>query len=366
MAAQALAGIRVLDLTRILAGPTCTQLLGDLGADVIKIERPGAGDDTRNWGPPYVEGKDGPDRGERLLPLRQPQQALGRDRHRPAARARRWCATPARRLRRAGRELQGRRPRPLRPRLRAARARSSRALVYCSITGFGQTGPYAPRAGYDYLAQGMGGIMSVTGPAGRRADEGRRRHRRPDVRDVRDRGDPGGAAPPRRDRRGPAHRHGAARHAGGLAGQRGHQLPGLRPRCRAGSATSTRTSCPTRCSQAADGYVILAVGNDAQFRNWCAFAGADDLAADPRFATNSLRVAQPRDALRPDAGLHAAQDRPGLGRRPGGARRALRPGQHDRTSVFADPQVQARGMRVDLPHRRRPPARSRWSPTRSR
>ena len=80
----------MLDLTRILAGPTCTQLLGDLGADVIKIERPGAGDDTRKWGPPYVEGKDGTDRGERLLSLRQPQQALGRDRHRAAERARRW------------------------------------------------------------------------------------------------------------------------------------------------------------------------------------------------------------------------------------------------------------------------------------
>jgi crotonobetainyl-CoA:carnitine CoA-transferase CaiB-like acyl-CoA transferase len=159
---RALAGIRVLDLTRILAGPTCTQLLGDLGADILKIERPGAGDDTRKWGPPYVTGKDGAPTLESAYYLcaNRNKRSVAVDIARPEGQAlvRRLLAGcdllienfKVGDLDRYGLgydQLKGAFPR----------------LVYCSITGFGQTGPYAARAGYDYLAQGLGGIMSITG-----------------------------------------------------------------------------------------------------------------------------------------------------------------------------------------------------------
>ena len=170
----------------------------------------------------------GRDRRERLLSLCQPQQALGRRRHRlergPGA-----GPAPASPLRHPGRELQGRRPRRATDSAGSSCARIPR-LVYCSITGFGQTGPYAPRAGYDYLAQGLGGIMSITGEPDGLPHEGRRRHRRHHVRHVRHRGDPGGPAASRRDRRGPVDRCRPARHPDRLAGQRGDQLPALRPR----------------------------------------------------------------------------------------------------------------------------------------
>ena len=156
-----LAGIRVLELARILAGPWAGQMLADLGADVIKVERPGAGDDTRGWGPPFMEDKDGGRLELGLLSRLQPRQALDRGRLRDAGGpAHRQKARGA--LRRADRELQVRRAREIRPRLREPAPDNPR-LVYCSITGFGQDGPYATRAGYDLLVQGMGGIMDITG-----------------------------------------------------------------------------------------------------------------------------------------------------------------------------------------------------------
>ena len=156
-----LAGLRVFDLSRILAGPTCTQLLGDLGADVIKIERPGAGDDTRKWGPPYLRGKDG-DTGESAyyLASNRNKRSVTIDIAKPEgqALAKRLIAQcdimlenfKAGDMARYGLSHAD---------LKAAHPR----LIYCSISGFGQTGPYAPRAGYDMLAQGIGGMMSVTG-----------------------------------------------------------------------------------------------------------------------------------------------------------------------------------------------------------
>ena len=224
---QALAGIRVLDLTRILAGPTCTQLLGDLGADVIKIERPGAGDDTRKWGPPYVEGHDGPTaESAYYLCANRNKRSVAIDIARPDGQA-----LVRRLLTRCDVLVENFKVGDLAryglgyEQLRAEFPR----LVYCSITGFGQTGPYAPRAGYDYLAQGLGGIMSITG-----APDGEPMKVGVGIADVMcgmyaDRGDPGRPAPSRPDRRGPADRPRPARHAGRLAGQRGHQLSGLGP-----------------------------------------------------------------------------------------------------------------------------------------
>ena len=153
-------GIRVLDLSRVLAGPWCTQLLADMGADVIKVERPGVGDDTRHWGPPWHER--GRREGRRLFPRRQPRQEVGGDRFRHGRKAPRSSASSPQRcdvvvenfkvggLAKFGLDAAS---------LRAANPR----LIVASITGFGQDGPYADRAGYDFIIQGMGGMMSITG-----------------------------------------------------------------------------------------------------------------------------------------------------------------------------------------------------------
>ncbi|MDH3911596.1 MAG: CoA transferase, partial [Rhodospirillales bacterium] len=155
-------GLRVFDLTRILAGPTCTQLLGDLGAEVIKIERPGQGDDTRKWGPPFAKDADGRDttysayflssnRNKRsvTIDIAQPEgQAL-------AKRLIAKCDILVENFKTGGLARYGLAYDDLKA--------DNPGLIYCSITGFGQTGPYAPRAGYDFLAQGLGGMMSITG-----------------------------------------------------------------------------------------------------------------------------------------------------------------------------------------------------------
>ena len=157
-----LSGLRIFDLTRILAGPTCTQLLGDLGADVIKIERPGEGDDTRKWGPPYLKDEAGRETRESAyyLSSNRNKRSVTIDIAKPegqalAKRLLAKCDVLVENFKVGGltkyglsyADLQGEFP----------------DLVFCSVTGFGQTGPYAPRAGYDILAQGAGGIMSITG-----------------------------------------------------------------------------------------------------------------------------------------------------------------------------------------------------------
>ena len=343
---QALAGIRVLDLTRILAGPTCTQLLGDLGADVIKIERPHAGDDTRKWGPPYVQGKDGPttesayylcaNRNKRSVAIdiaRSEGQALIR-------RLLGSCDVLVENfkvgdLARYGlgyEQLQAEFPR----------------LVYCSITGFGQTGPYAPRAGYDYLAQGLGGIMSLTGPA-----DGPPMKVGVGIADLMC-----GmyatvailAALRHRDATGQGQQIDAAlldTQVAWLANEAtNYLLSGEVPERR---GTEHPNIVPYNTFATADGYVILAVGNDSQFQKWCRFAGAPELAADPRFATNSLRVEHRRalyalmpDHMRAKTTAEWVEGLAGIGV-PCGPVNTL-------DQVFADPQVQARGMRIDLPH----------------
>jgi crotonobetainyl-CoA:carnitine CoA-transferase CaiB-like acyl-CoA transferase len=347
MAAQALAGIRVLDLTRILAGPTCTQLLGDLGADIVKIEKPGEGDDTRKWGPPYVEGEDG-------RPTRESAYYLSANRNKRSVaidiahpEGQRLvhellggCQVLAENFKVGGLARYGLDYPSLAP--------AFPALVYCSVTGFGQTGPYAPRAGYDYLAQGYGGIMSVTGePDGEPVKVGV------------------GIADVMCGMYATVAILAALRHAEATGeGQHidmalldaqvawlvnegcNYLVSGRVPR-RLGNEHPNIV--PYKVFEAADGRIILAVGNDAQFRRWCAFAGAEDLATDPRFATNPLRVAN-REAL---YALMPAYTR----------RRTVRAWVDGLSElgvpcgpvntidrVFADPQVQARGLRVDLPH----------------
>ena len=228
--------------------------------------------------------------------MRQPQQALGHDRHRaargPGAGARAGRAVPTC-WSRTSRSADWRATAST----TTACARCNPRLVYCSITGFGQTGPYRERAGYDFMIQGMGGLMSITGEPDGDAGGGPQKVGVA-VADLftgmyATIAHPGRAAPPRAHRRGPAHRHGAARHAGGDAGQPGanYLVTGAAPRR---WATRTRTSCPTRSSRRADGHIILAVGNDGQFARFCAVRGPARAGRRPALRDQPDRVRQPR------------------------------------------------------------------------
>ncbi len=286
-------GIRVLDLTRILAGPTCTQLLGDLGAEVIKVERPGTGDDTRKFAPPFMVGEDGTqtsesayfqaaNRNKRSITVDLSSAAGQHLIRRLAARSDVLVENfKTGTLDRYGLGYDD---------LRAENAK----LVYCSITGFGLTGPYANRPGYDFLIQGMGGVMSVTGD--------------PD-------GMPQKVGVPIADLMAGMYSavaiNAALVHArttgegqaidigmldthvawlaivglnylnSGDLGRIGNDHPNI---------------VPYRPFETSDGHVIIVVGNDQQFQRFCALAECEELADDPRFRTNVDRV-QNRNAL---------------------------------------------------------------------
>ncbi|MFN7551930.1 MAG: CaiB/BaiF CoA transferase family protein [Pseudomonadota bacterium] len=341
----------VLDLSRILAGPWATQVLADLGATVIKVERPGEGDDTRRWGPPWLKDGAGADTAESAyyLGANRGKQSVAIDFTRPEG------ADLVRALaRRAHVLVENFKVGGLAkygldwPSLRAPNPR----LVYCSITGYGQTGPYAQRAGYDAAIQAEGGLMSITGEPG---------------------GTPGGGpqkvgvavADRMTGRYAVAGLLAALRHAdatgegqqidlalldtqvGWLANQAMNYLVGGAVPGRQGTAHPNIV--PYQVMPAADGHFMLAVGNDAQFRRCCAVVGRPEWADDPRFATNAARVAQ-RAELVP---LLAAE----LRRRP--AREWLDALSRETVpcapvntldQVFDDPQVRARGMRIDLRH----------------
>ncbi|MDX1711119.1 MAG: CaiB/BaiF CoA-transferase family protein, partial [Rhodovibrionaceae bacterium] len=283
-----LTGLRVFDLTRILAGPTATQLLGDLGADIIKIERPGQGDDTRKWGPPYVKDAAGEDTSESAYYLcaNRNKRSVTIDIAAPEgqALARRLigeCDILVENFKAGGLKKYG---------LSYADLKDEFPhIIYCSITGFGQTGPYASRAGYDYLAQGLGGMMSLTGePDGEPMKVG------VGIADVMC-GMYGVAA----ILSALHHRHktGQGQHidmalldsqVGWLVNEGTNYLvSGEVPKRRGNEHPNI---VPYKVLPASDGPFILAVGNDAQFRRFCEFAGAPELAEDPRFTTNALRV----------------------------------------------------------------------------
>jgi crotonobetainyl-CoA:carnitine CoA-transferase CaiB-like acyl-CoA transferase len=344
-AAKPLAGIRVLELARILAGPWAGQLLADLGADVVKVERPGAGDDTRGWGPPFVEGADGDhlaaayfhscNRGKRSIAVdfETPEgQAIVR---RLAERADVVIENfKVGGLRKYGLDYEG---------LSAVNPR----LVYCSITGFGQTGPYAPRAGYDFIIQAMGGIMDLTG-------ESDGEPQKPGVafadiftgiysavgilaalrqRDATGRG---------------AHLDMALLdvQTSVLANQAMNYLASGQVPRRMGNAHPNIV--PYQVFPVADGHVIVAVGNDGQFAKFVRVLGHPDLAQDERFRTNRDRVRN-RFILVPlltDLLLRRHRDELLAALAPEGVPAGPINSVAD---VFADPQVIARGMRIDLP-----------------
>lgn len=339
-----LAGLRVLELARILAGPWIGQLLADLGADVVKVEAP-EGDDTRKWGPPFVEGAGeehlsaayfhSANRGKRSITadFRTPEgQALVR---KLAAHA----DVVVENFKVGGLQKYGLDSASL----RAAYPR----LIYCSVTGFGQTGPYAPRAGYDFLVQGMGGPMSVTGePEGAPMKAGYA------VADIYT-----GlyasvgilSALRRRDATGEGASLDMAlldAQVAVLGNQAMNYLVSGKPPARLGNAHPNIV--PYDVFPVADGHIIIATGNDGQWRKLCEVLGEPTLAGHADYAENRARIAN-RVALTAHlhgltqrfakADLLAALEAVGV---PAGPINAV-------DEVFADPQIVARGVRVDLP-----------------
>ncbi len=347
----ALDGLRVLDLSRVLAGPWAGQILGDLGAEVIKVERPGRGDDTRAWGPPYLNDGQGAPTSESAyyLSANRNKQSVTIDITRPEGQrlVKELVAESdvllenfkVGGLKRYGLDY-------------ASLAAINPRLIYCSITGFGQDGPYAERPGYDFLIQGLGGLMSITG--------------QPD-------GEPGGGPV----KAGVAltdittglyaaiavlaavnHRHqtGQGQHidmalldvqVATLANQAMNFLTSGTAPGRMGNAHPNIV--PYQTFPAADGDIILTIGNDGQFARFCEVAGRPEWASDERYATNAARVAN-RDTLIPalrqttvmktTAEWLRLLEEAGV---PGGPVNTIE-------QVFQDPQVQHRGLRIDLSH----------------
>lgn len=346
-APRALAGVRVLDLTRVLAGPWCTQVLADLGADVIKVERPGTGDDTRGWGPPFLRDASGDETGESayFLCANRNKRSLTVDMSTPEGQ------DIIRRLAQQSDVLveNFKVGDMARHGLHAAALRAlNPRLVYCSITGFGQDGPYAQRAGYDFAVQGLGGLMSLTGEA-----DGEPQKVGVAVSDLFT-----GmyatvailAALRHRDATGEGQVIDMAlldAQVAMLANLGSHTLVGGEPPPRQGNAHANIV--PYQVFAVADGHVIVAVGNDRQFARLCELLDLGSLAQDARFTNNAARVRH-RDALIPvlqdafrargrNAWL-ASLEAAGIPCGP----------VNDLDDVFADPQVLARGMVVETPH----------------
>ena len=345
MAAKPLQGIRVLDLSRILAGPWCSQQLADMGAEVIKIEKPNEGDDTRRWGPPWLENSK---EAAYYLSANRGKQSVTIDMAQPEGQALlhelvKHCDVVLENFKVGGLKkyyLDYESLKALKP-----------DLIYCSITGFGQNGPYAQRAGYDFMIQGMGGLMSLTG--------------QPDA-------EGGGpvkvgvafadiftgmyaanailAALFQRQQTGIGTHIDLALldvQVGVLANQALNYLTSGQVPQRLGNAHPNIV--PYQAFATEDGYLILAVGNDAQFQRFCDLAGCAELAQDEHFLTNAKRV-EHRQTLVPllipvlqqrttDQWL-AALEKVGV---PCGPINTL-----DR--VFADPQVQYRQLEIEMPH----------------
>lgn len=346
MTEGALTGIKVLDLSRILAGPWASQMLADLGADVIKVERPGRGDDTRSWGPPFFEGDAGEDRvaayfhsanrNKRSITIdfTQPAgQQLVRELVRDADVLVENFKVGG--LARYGLDYE---------QLKAVNPK----LIYCSITGFGQTGPYRQRAGYDFLIQAMGGLMSVTGePDGSPMKVG---VALTDVLTGLYAANAIQAALLYRYRTGQGQYIDMALldvQVATMANQAMNYLATEQSPGRLGNAHPNIV--PYQAFATSDGHIILAVGNDDQFRRFCEVAGVSDWAEDERFATNQARVTH-RDTLVPMlADLIGQRSRDWWLTEletvsvPCGPINTL-------DQVFADAQVQARGLQTTVPH----------------
>jgi crotonobetainyl-CoA:carnitine CoA-transferase CaiB-like acyl-CoA transferase len=348
---KSLAHLRVLDLTRVLAGPWCTQLLADLGADIIKIERPGRGDDTRAWGPPYLKDSNGADtteaayylsanRGKRSVTI-DISTAEGQSLvHKLAAQ----CDIVVENYM-VGQLAKYRLD-------HASLATINPRLIYCSITGFGQTGPNRMRAGYDFIMQGIGGFMSITGERDDRPGGG------PQKAGVAVSDLMTGmystvailAAVTHRERTGQGQYIDMALYdvmVAMLANMNMNYLTSGTAPGRAGNAH--QNIVPYQVFAASDGHLIVTVGNDSQFAKFCTVAGVPHLAEDLRYRRNADRVRN-RDLLiaeleailrtKPLAFWVERIDAAGVPCGP----------INDIGQALADPQVAARGMRIDLAH----------------
>ncbi len=340
-----LAGLRVLELARILAGPWAGQILADLGADVVKVERKGTGDDTRGWGPPFVEAADGnhldaayfhaTNRGKRSIELDFESEDGRRIVKKLAARSDVLIENfKVGGLAKFGLDY-------------ASLSKDNPRLIYCSVTGFGQTGPYASRAGYDLMAQGMGGIMDLTG-----APDGEPQRAGVPVADIFT-----GiysvvgilAALIERGRTGRGCQVDTAlvdSQVGVLANQALNFLVSGKVPKRIGNAHPNIV--PYQVFPLADGHIIIATGNDTQFAKLCGVLGEPEISGEPNYRANSDRL-QHREEL---IGRLSALTRRWRGadllaklesvQVPAGPINPL-------DQVFVDPQVVHRGMRIDLP-----------------
>ncbi len=339
-----LSGVRVIELARILAGPWAGQVLADLGADVVKIENPDGGDDTRKWGPPFVQGAEGENlsaayyhstnRGKRSVTLDfTTQEGAGTLRQLIAGADVLIENFKVGGLKKYGFDYD------------AVKALNPR-LVYCSITGFGQTGPYAPRAGYDFIIQGMAGMMSITGEAGREpqkagvaisdiftglysviAIQAALRH---------------------------AEATGEGQHidmalldtqVAVLGNQNLNYLVSGNPPIQMGNAHMN--IAPYEVLPVKDGHIILAVGNDGQFSRFTSVVGLEHLASNPDYATNPARVANRKTLREAIIAALAGWSKSDLLPRLDAANVPASPINNIAES-FGDPQVVARGMRMDL------------------
>ena len=348
-----LKGLRILDMSRILAGPTCTQILGDLGADVIKIERPGVGDDTRKWGPPYVKDSDENDTSESAYYLSSNRnkrsltlditQIAGQQIIRKLAGK---CDVLIENYKVGGLKKYGLDYTALKA--------DFPDLIYCSITAFGQTGPKSHRLGYDFVIQAMGGIMSVTGePDGAPMKVG------VGIADVmcgmyaavsilaavrhRDQSENSGAG-------------GNGQHidlslldsqAAWLINSGSNYLTSGENQHRLGNAHPNLV--PYQVFQTSDSFFVLAVGNEIQFQKFCKFAGATELSEDSRFKSNASRVknrkilAQMINELTQCNSTQFWLDGLEKLQVPCGPVNTIK-------EVFDDPQIKHREMEISLPH----------------
>lgn len=346
-----LVGVRVLDLSRVLAGPFCAQNLADLGADVIKVERPGTGDDTRAWGPPYLKDEQGRDTTESAyyISTNRNKRSIAVDLATAEGVAivkkiASQCDVLIENFKVDGLKQYGLDYDSLKDEMPS--------LIYCSITGFGQTGPFASRPGYDFMIQGFGGLMSITGerddlPGGgpqkagvavtdvitglyaalaitgalyERKQSGRGQYIDLALLDC---------------------------HIAMLANQNLNFMTSGEAPGRAGNAH--QNVVPYQVFKAADGYLIVAVGNDSQFRAYCQIIGKPELASDPRYQTNSQRIVNRATLIsmleeimltrKRDEWIDALE-KAGV---PGGPIQSI-------DQVFAHPQVKAREIWRHIPH----------------
>jgi len=349
--AGSLSHLRVLDLSRVLAGPWASQLLGDLGADVIKVEKPGDGDDTRGWGPPWLADASGAPTADAayFLCTNRNKRSLTVDITRPEGQAivRELAARAdvvVENFKVGGLKGYGLDY--------ASLSAINPGLVYCSITGFGQDGPYAARAGYDFLIQGMGGLMSVTGRADGEEGAGPQKVgvALTDILTGLYAGNAILAALAHRERTGQGQHIDLALldvQVACLANQAMNYLvSGKAPR-RMGNGHPNIV--PYQDFPTADGDMILAIGNDGQFARFCEIAGRAEWSADERFATNAARVKN-RGALLPL--LRQATVMKTTAEWIALLENAAVPCGpiNDLAGVFADPQVIHRGLHLDMPH----------------